>query len=311
MPCSTGSGETTRLRLALLRRHGAILFAMGKVDELLASQKQSVELSEQLAGPNDLDTVNAIVNLGVAYNVHGDFADALGQFRSARAAYTKLMGSDYVQLGLVDDDEADLLVQQGHPAQAIPLAEHAIKTLLATRGPNHGDTIDAQNTYGEALLQSGDVRRALALFDEHEPSWSKMLDPNSGDAGNIADTRASINRASGNPTKATDVLESAIATRGAADPQLAVLLTHLAQCDLDRRRPGDALDALERAVRIGTERQLAPTKLATAKFELARVLVATGGDAKRAHTLASEALAVFEHAEMTRAAEVKAWLAAN
>jgi tetratricopeptide (TPR) repeat protein len=288
-----------------------VLFAKGKVDEFLAAQKQSVELHEQLAGPNDPETLAAFENLGVAYNLHGDFAEALVQYRTARDAFTKLMGPTYPNIGQVDSNEAELLVEQGHPAEAIPLAEQAIKILLATRGPTHENTIDAQNTYAEALLHSGDIRRAAAYFDDREPAMSKAVEADSTDAGDLADTRASIDRAIGDPTKAITVLDRAITTRREDDPQLATLLTRVAQCDLDLKRPRDALAALERAVQVGTQRQLEPTKLAVAKFELARVLVATGGDAKRARSLASEALAVFEHAQMTRASEAKAWLDAN
>ena len=304
-------GGDTRLRLRLLRVHANVLFTEGKVDEFLAAQKESVDQHEQLAGPNDLDTLAGVLNLGVAYYVHGDFADALAKFHSARDAFIKAMGPNYVHVGLIDADEAHLLVEQGHSAEAIPLAEEALKILLATRGPNHGDTIDAQKTYAAALLYSGDVRRAAAFFDDRQPAWSKAVDADDPLTGDIVDVGASIDRARGQPARAIDELQRVIATRRPDDPQLAALLTRVAQCDLDLKRPKDALAAAERAVQVGTERKLEPVKLADAKFELARVLVATGGDKARARTLATEALAVFDHAQMTRAAEAKAWLDAN
>jgi eukaryotic-like serine/threonine-protein kinase len=301
-------GGDTDLQLRLVHNHANLLFAEGKVNEFLAAQQQSVALHEQLAKPNDIETLLAIANLGVAYDLHGDYPDALSQWRTARAAMAKQMGATYVHVGIDYNNEAEVLIEQGHASDAVPLAEEAVKILLATRGPTHPETITAQKNYAAALLYSGDVRRATAYVEDRAASWMAVAEHDDSLAADVADVRASIDRTNGNPEQAIAVLQPLIAARAADDSQLAVLLTRLGQCQLDLKHPKDAIVSFERAVKVGTEHSPLPSKLATAKFELARVLVSTGGDAARARTLATEALAVFTHAEMTRATEAKAWL---
>jgi tetratricopeptide (TPR) repeat protein len=56
-------------------------------------------------------------------------------------------------------------------------------------------------------------------------------------------------------------------------------------------RPGDAAPVLERALRLQTGRPAAPGVLANIQYQLARALVASGGDTTRAGTLAAAARA--------------------
>lgn len=85
-----------------------------------------------------------------------------------------------------------------------------------------------------------------------------------------------------------------------------------ALADVRAGRSAAALSALERALAIRTKTASAPTDLAYTRFDLAKALVATGGDKRRARELAEQAHADLERAgQAADAAEVAAWLKAS
>ena len=80
-------------------------------------------------------------------------------------------------------------------------------------------------------------------------------------------------------------------------PFLAYPLTGLGQCDLAQGQPAQALPRLERALRIREAKGSSAHDVARTRFHLARALWATGGDRKRALTLARSARTAFADPE--------------
>jgi hypothetical protein len=79
---------------------------------------------------------------------------------------------------------------------------------------------------------------------------------------------------------------------------------------VERRRPREAIDLLERALRIRTATEEPLPLRAETSFALARALWDSGRDRSRAHQLAETARADAEQADDAEAvAEIARWLA--
>jgi hypothetical protein len=94
---------------------------------------------------------------------------------------------------------------------------------------------------------------------------------------------------------------------------MAYTLTGLGAAYLATSAPDRARDALERAVKIATDKSLDPDVSGESRYRLAEALFATNGDRRRATLLARAALAELSKTPRLRALadEATAWLAAH
>lgn len=101
------------------------------------------------------------------------------------------------------------------------------------------------------------------------------------------------------------------ATRGTDHPDIAYALTSLGRLDVSAGNPQEAVQRLERALKLRGGRGLDPQLLAHTQFALAQALHATGRDQPRARELATKARDTFakgKSPDPTRAAEIDHWL---
>ena len=101
-------------------------------------------------------------------------------------------------------------------------------------------------------------------------------------------------------------------TRGKDHPALAYPLTRLAALDLEDGHAKQAVERLERALKVRGRKGLAPMLLADTQFDLAKALHQSGEDRTRAQELARKARKTYEEAGPEGAPSVAAvdrWLA--
>jgi len=256
---------------------------------------------------------NIANNLGLTYKYAGKYADAEHWFTVAEQAWGNApgVGTPLYNLGTTLESEGKL-----------PEAEERYRRCLEIRTASFGAD---HPSLAYPLSGLGNVKTRRGSFDEAESDLlrakqllERQFGPRHSNVGDIVDSLGELERARGNPANAraryTEALAIVEAALGSNHPNLAHSLGGIARSYLDEKRPADALPFAERAYAITTASPVEPSVSAEIELALARALVATGGDAKRAHTLAEAAAAkyaVLGPGWASPAAEVKTWLERN
>jgi tetratricopeptide (TPR) repeat protein len=166
-----------------------------------------------------------------------------------------------------------LHVERRETGRALELYGRALAIEEAVYGPSHPWVGTTLYNLGVTAKQAGDVRQALGHFRRCLGIWEEAY--------------------------------------GSDHPLVANALTGLGQSLLALDRPGQALAYLERALALRQAHDTEATLLGNTRFALAQALVASGGDAERARSLALAARQAFaDGGASTRPelSEVDRWL---
>ena len=210
-------------------------------------------------------------------------------------------------MGRVDD-------ARGRHQQARGRYQEARDQLDATVGPRHPMVADVVQDLAASYATTREHNRAITLQQRALTILREAL----GEHPRIAAASfalGSMRLAAGRRDDARSDWELALemwqATRGKDHPDLAFALTQLAALDLEDGQAKQAVERLERALKVRGRKGLAPTLLADTQFALARALHASGEDRTRAQELARRALKTYEGAgpdAATTASTVDQWL---
>jgi tetratricopeptide (TPR) repeat protein len=162
-----------------------------------------------------------------------------------------------------------------------------------------------QNKLAESLTYD---ERGLAILE-------RALDPDHPQVGmqlnNMCSTRVSMKDYEAALSDCTRGLAIYEKTLGPNHPRIAYPLTGIGASLIGTNHPDRAVPVLERAVALRDANTSDPFDKAETYFQLARALRASGGDKKRARTLATKARDGYASAGdmgRTELAEVDAWL---
>jgi hypothetical protein len=214
-------------------------------------------------------------DLGNLYRKLGDEARAQSQFEQARALLRESFGDGHRYVGSLLADIGRLRIQQGRPAEALPLQDEALAILSKSPTRDYGGALMPQAVRGLALGAQGQWARARDAYAEALAAGQKLL--------------------------------------GARDPRLAEPLTGQAEAALALARPQEALPLLRAALELRKDRPGDPAEDARARFVLAQALWQTGSkaEAKAAAAEARDQAARACNAQLAGVPRIEAWLAAH
>ena len=177
--------------------------------------------------------------------------------------------------------------------EAIPVAREAVATGIRNNGPGHPAVASARMQLANAFLELGRYAEARSEMDQAEAVFRTEI-PDSLSMLELQLMRAEMEHLEGRPSAALDMAERLLEPlRRRVGPDhydVADLLKLVGNAQVQLGRPGEAVRALEEAVRI---RAMFPSMSATAgasaRLALARALWAARQDPKRALELARTA----------------------
>jgi serine/threonine protein kinase/tetratricopeptide (TPR) repeat protein len=137
----------------------------GAREEGLRLARGALATSRRLLGDEHLDVAQAHNNVGAAYYDLGAFGHAAEHYRRALAVRRRRLG-DHPLVANTESNLANLLHDQGQPAEAVPLFQDAIRIWRATLRPDH--PLVSTGLYGlsEALRDLGRLAEAEAAATE-------------------------------------------------------------------------------------------------------------------------------------------------
>ncbi len=217
-------------------------------------------------------------NRAILREQQGRLAEAIEDGRLAIAAKEKVLGPNTPDLAFSVANLANHLAYGGDFEAALLTNQRAVDILTATLGPDHPRTALVVANHGQFLCR-------LSRFDEARAAAGAAL----------------------------AVFERETSPQGL---YVTVPLRTFGLCDLGTERFDEALANFEKAAAIREAIETTPLRLAEVHFPLARALLATGGDRRRAVALARQARREYERASAMpvvarEIVEIDRWLATH
>jgi len=279
-------------------RLAQLLHRRGEAERALEHLDQARGVLESMIGPQSREVADNINNRATVLFASGDLLGARAGFEEALALRETLFGRASMPVAHSLSNLAAVCTEEGRVEEAVLLLEEALETSERIVGPDNPQLIGILLNLGVARLHTSKaapgvqraghlVERALAIstdsFGKHGPLRIDILD-----------VLAEVRRRQGRPDDARPLLEAGleqcVATHGPGAQPCAELRTSLGVVAASAEDWAVAEHAFGEVVRSLEGSPESADVLCSAKFELAKVLVASGGDSARARTLAQEAL---------------------
>jgi tetratricopeptide (TPR) repeat protein len=227
-------------------------------------------------------------------------------------------GVDQISVAKSLASYGNVLSMSGRLDDGLRAHQEALDIMQRNFGPAHPLTCVSLVNVGVDQWYRGHPELALPLLDRALAARQKLFLPGHPLIASVLVNRAGAYVALGRWREALDDASSSVdilaAALGAQTPALIEPLGYAGRAQLGLSRPKLALAPAERALAIADKGDADPADVAAARYVLARALVESGGDRKRALGLADQAqaaLAKLAHEAggqyVPRLAEVEAW----
>jgi tetratricopeptide (TPR) repeat protein len=302
----------------LLNNLAVRLEAAGRYDEARAIIDRSLSIKERTFGPNHPSiavTLNTVASIASA---QGRLTDEAAAAERALAIREKALRPDHP---LVAQSLTNLAVSElkaGRLARALELCKRALAIRERALGADHPDVASSLLTLGRVELELGHfaealaaARRSLAIRERALGSGDMKVAASLSLLADVLEQQQHRADACAIRVRVIALIEKA---SGTDDPRLTLPLADHSSCLLEAGKGTLARAAAERAITIGKQKGIAPTKLAAAQLALARALWLTAADRPRAIDAAKAALTGYSAGQAAWASDVKRvtqWLASH
>ncbi|HET6585259.1 MAG TPA: tetratricopeptide repeat protein, partial [Nannocystaceae bacterium] len=303
----------------LLQAYSTLAMVLARRHELAESRslfEQALAVAEA-QGEGHPEVARTLVNLAVVQQQMGETEAAEVSLERALPVFEAAYGGEHPHVASVLNNLGGLQYETGEYEAARATHERALAVRLALYGENHASVAQTYHNLANAYVGLHDDAKALELLQKSLAIREAALGPDhpviASTLANEANSLVRLDRGE----EALPLLDRAIAilekVHGPDNIAVAYPLTARGEAlvALDRNR--EAIAPLERALVLREHDANVDPKLTGAtRFTLARALVASGGDERRARALAVLALADFRSATTTTHDDLKrieAWLA--
>jgi serine/threonine protein kinase/Flp pilus assembly protein TadD len=232
------------------RTKGKLLNALGITYLGLGLPAKAIELLEKARsvrvaalGPEHLETLESMTNLGEAYRNAGRLEEAVAIQERAHADTPVSMSN----LALAYQ-------ATGRHAEALPLLEESVNLLRLQFGPDHRDTLQVMCNLASAYKDTGRLAEALALHEEVLQRRKTLLGPDHPDTLESMGSLASAYRAAGRLPEAVPLFEEALRLSnvklGPDHPDTLRSMNNLAFAYVEAGRLNEALPLYEETLKL-------------------------------------------------------------
>ncbi|MCO6435895.1 MAG: serine/threonine protein kinase [Phycisphaerae bacterium] len=148
---------------------GALLKAMGKLDEAETYHREAMVGRRRTLGEGHPSTITSITNMGSLLSQMGKYSEAEPYYKEALEASRHVLGNDHPRTLLSINNMGSLLFRMGKYTEAEPLLREAVEGRRRVLGNDHPHTMISINNLGGLLARMG-------KFAEAEPYLQETLD---------------------------------------------------------------------------------------------------------------------------------------
>lgn len=290
--------------------------ALAKLDEAQAFYERALAHRQKLLGPAHPLVAATLSNLGNVLADRGLHDAAISNYQKALEVWEPSLGEDHPYIAGTLNNAADELRILGRYDEALTDLQRAAMLWEKRLGKDHPEMAVAHHNLGELHRAKGEYEQALVEFDRALVIRAARVGTDHPNYAVTLNARAEMLRELGRIDEARTDQRRALATAekalGPNHPEVLDIIIGLGRTDIAAGAAARAVPLLERAVAGAAASPGDGSRLADARFELARALVGSGGDHTRAIGLAQEARATWVAAgagAKRQLAATEAWLA--
>ncbi len=289
-----------------------------RLDLVRAKQEfeRALALRENVLGPDHPDIAGNLHNLALIVDGMGDHEQARQLLERALGIWERSVGLDHFNAAVTLTSLGNIAYQTGDLAQAEKDYTRALEIMEKVLGPEHLSIASLLNNLANVHNDRREYEQAKQLHVRALAIREKAGGPDHPSVATTLFNLAMLHVTLGERHEAKPLLERALviteATYGAEHTETAWTLAELGDLEVELGEYATALPLLERALVIFDKNPGNQMGEATARFALARMLVATGGDRQRAKQQAEAAREGFRELERAGAKNlvaVEQWLA--
>lgn len=294
-----------RALATLTKLHGDIalelrpaLHCLGQIDEEKGDYPaardwlgKALAIDRNVLGDDHPETAEDLQTLGELELRTGNFKHGLELATQAIAVRERAFGAESDAVAKSEVTIANLLIDSGHPEEALPHVQRGIAIATKNHGPDSAYVAPAYASLGTAYTDMKRRDEAVALFERAIAINERIGKQDSLGITliNLADVLINAKKYDQALRVSRRAIVALEAGMGKDSPIVGFGLYDTARCLNHLGKPAEALPLLERAVAMTDPKTSDPNTVAIFEYELARSLWMTGGDHKRALTLAHDA----------------------
>ncbi|MFE7503644.1 tetratricopeptide repeat protein, partial [Streptomyces albidoflavus] len=169
--------------------------------------------SEQVLGPDHLDTINARHNLANSYAAAGRTNKATSLRVGVLADFERLLGADHLDTLSARANLAVSYADAGRIAEATALRVGVLADFERILGPDHPETINARANLASSYTDEGRTNEAITLEEGVLANFERLLGPDHPDTINARANLASSYADAGRTAEAITLGEKVLADR--------------------------------------------------------------------------------------------------
>ena len=158
--------EARRRRGSILDTLGVVATELDRLEEARRFYAEALEIRSEILGPDHVDTLITLANLGGIYAVQDRYEEALPLYERAVATTEKALGSDHPNLPPLLDGLAASYRNTGRTEAALAVTRRSVELARTLHGSEHPEVAYALS--GLAILhgRSGDHEAAAGVIEE-------------------------------------------------------------------------------------------------------------------------------------------------
>jgi eukaryotic-like serine/threonine-protein kinase len=292
-------------------------YAMGSYEEAKTLYERALTVLENALGTVHPQVAVGLNNLGLVHSAMGSYDEAKAVYERALTIMENALGSEHPHVATGLNNIALVHAHMGAYERARAVHERALAIKEKVFGPEHPEVAASlhnianlhtmMEAYGEAKVG---YERALAMAEKTLGPEHPFIVINLGNLANVHALTGAHEEAEVLYLRALTLGEEILDSK---HPVRAHALVGLGKLALEKHRPGDAIELVERALKLREGGESPPEETAEACFVLAQALW-DSDDAdearQRALVLAQRARGGYREAEKTtELSEVEAWIA--
>ncbi|MFY2564315.1 tetratricopeptide repeat protein [Corallococcus terminator] len=313
-------GGDERIEARYFRNLASLHRVRGRREEALAASERAVELARKLYTENEPELGTALLTMGHALYEFERHSEGLRYLLAAEAVYRKTHGPEHPYLATVLSNMAVFSVRLGDHESALKYGRESLKINARVYGEESEPTASVYFNLGGFLMEAGRPEESIQHYERAVRIRDKVQGPEHADLVVPLSKMGEVQSSVGRFDEALKTHQRALAIAEKVSGPDSALVARDLKClgddYLGLQQPRKAIPLLERAVllfeRLNSEKER--NHQSDARFALARALVSTSGDRKRALRLATTAQAYNQGDLKSREREFKKvaqWLATH
>ncbi len=292
-----------------------VLRSQGQTSAALELHRAALETRERTLGPAHPDVALSLDNIAAIHRERGEYEQAVALHRRALAIRVEAFGEEHRDVALSHYSIGYTLQKQGAFEDSFAELERALAIRERSFGPAHPVVATTINELANTKWLARELDEALVLHRRGLAINEELLGPRHMNVarsrfniGLVLQDKGELDAAYEEFSRSLEIVEANV---GPEHPNLGYPLEGLTELALKRHDLAAAKQHATRALTLLEAHEVAPERLARARFNLARALwpeARERGRARELAQLARDAYVALGEGQKQRLVEVEAWL---